>query len=284
MPYQIHAIDRGPDDHRYARFAETPTGWPLAQCARADPPATVRPPPCAVCGGTERWDHEGILRCVTCWPLEGSRTHARADVAASAPGTTRGDPPCMTDDDAATDAQRGSWRCCPCRCHACCAAASRQRLPPASCQPRQHGGVGSQARSGWLGYRLCGACMALPAQERTLQVEGALAAPLVGRNHEAMDTRSRGMLPCPACGLVARPQIVRGTDPHALKASWTGCGRFLQWLSKPKEVAMPRNMQRKGQPLGRAGMVITSYLSHPRASDVSDAGRSGIMPVQRREA
>ena len=59
MPYQIRAIDRGPDGHRYARFAETPTGWPLAQCARADPPATVRPPPCAVCGGMERWDASG---------------------------------------------------------------------------------------------------------------------------------------------------------------------------------------------------------------------------------
>ena len=81
MPYQIRAIARGPDERCYARFAETPTGWPLAQCARADPPATVRPPPCAVCGGTERWEHEGVLRCVTCWPLEGSRTHARADVA-----------------------------------------------------------------------------------------------------------------------------------------------------------------------------------------------------------
>jgi hypothetical protein len=29
MAHQIRAIDRGPDGHRYARFAETPTGWPL---------------------------------------------------------------------------------------------------------------------------------------------------------------------------------------------------------------------------------------------------------------
>ena len=98
MPYQIRAIDRGPDGNRYARFAETPTGWPLAQCARADPPATVRPPPCAVCGGVERWDDQGTMRCVTCWPLEGSRTDAGGDVDASAPGTTRGDPPCTIDD------------------------------------------------------------------------------------------------------------------------------------------------------------------------------------------
>ena len=91
MPYQIRAIDRGPDGHRYARFAETPTGWPLAQCARADPPATVRPPPCAVCGGVERWDDQGTMRCVTCWPLERSRTDAGVDVAASALGPTQGD-------------------------------------------------------------------------------------------------------------------------------------------------------------------------------------------------
>jgi hypothetical protein len=83
MPYQIRAIDRGPDGHRYARFAETPTGWSLVRCARADPSVTMRPPPCAVCGGTARWDHKGVWRCVTCWPLEGSRTHAGADVAVS---------------------------------------------------------------------------------------------------------------------------------------------------------------------------------------------------------
>ena len=47
---------------------------------------------------------------------------------------------------------------------------------------------------------------------------------------------------------------------------------------------MPRNVQKKGQSLGIAGMVIASYLLHPRASDVSDAGRSGIIPARRREA
>jgi hypothetical protein len=87
-PYQIRAIAPGTDGHRYARFAETSTGWPLVQCARADPSATVQPPPCAVCGGTARWEQEGVLRCVTCWPWEGSRTHAGADAAASTPGTT----------------------------------------------------------------------------------------------------------------------------------------------------------------------------------------------------
>jgi hypothetical protein len=88
-PYQIRAIDREPDGHRYARCAETRTGWPLVQCARADPSGTEQPPPCAVCGGTERWEHAGVWRCVTCWPSPGSRTHAGADAAASPPGTTR---------------------------------------------------------------------------------------------------------------------------------------------------------------------------------------------------
>ena len=85
MPYQIHAMDRGPDERGYARFVETPTGWPLAQCVRADPPDTVLPPPCAVCGGTARWEHAGVLRCVTCWPWERHKIDARADVAAFAP-------------------------------------------------------------------------------------------------------------------------------------------------------------------------------------------------------
>jgi hypothetical protein len=88
LPYQIHAIARGPGGHRYGRFAETPTGWPLAQCTRADPPAEMLPPPCAVCGGTQRWEDEGILRCVTCWPLEGNRTPTGADASTSTPGTT----------------------------------------------------------------------------------------------------------------------------------------------------------------------------------------------------
>jgi hypothetical protein len=91
--YQIHAIALGPDGHRYARFAETSAGWPLAQCARADPPHPMQPPPCAVCGGTARWDHASVWRCVTCWPLESPRTYARGDAATSAPGTTRSDPP-----------------------------------------------------------------------------------------------------------------------------------------------------------------------------------------------
>ena len=98
LPYRIRAIACGPDKRCYARFAETQTSWPLAQCAHADPPATVQPPPCAFCGGTERWDDAGIMRCVTCWPVARSRTHATGDGHASAPETTRGDPQCTIDD------------------------------------------------------------------------------------------------------------------------------------------------------------------------------------------
>ncbi|HEY5869311.1 MAG TPA: hypothetical protein VI542_27740 [Candidatus Tectomicrobia bacterium] len=90
-PYQIRAIARGPDERCYARFAETLTGWPLAQCARVDPPSMVRPPPCALCGGTERWDDQETMRCVGCWPVERSMADAEVDVAASALGTTQGD-------------------------------------------------------------------------------------------------------------------------------------------------------------------------------------------------
>jgi hypothetical protein len=33
---------------------------------------------------------------------------------------------------------------------------------------------------------------------------------------------------------------------------------------------MPRNMQHKGHRLRRGGMIIASYLSHPRTSDASE--------------
>jgi hypothetical protein len=53
----------------------------------------VLPPRCAICGGVERWDDQGTMRCVTCWPWDGNRSHAGADMAASTPGTTRGNEP-----------------------------------------------------------------------------------------------------------------------------------------------------------------------------------------------
>jgi hypothetical protein len=99
-------------------FVDIKIGWPLAQCKRADPPATVRPPPCTVCGGVERWNDQGTMRCVTCWPGEASRATSRTDGAASASDTTRGDPPCITDGDE-PQMPSGSWTCGSCRCHAC---------------------------------------------------------------------------------------------------------------------------------------------------------------------
>src|SRR5262249_51727047 len=43
-PYFCIALETGPDGQQYARFMETDTGWPLAQCERTDPPAPVTPP------------------------------------------------------------------------------------------------------------------------------------------------------------------------------------------------------------------------------------------------
>jgi putative DNA primase/helicase len=43
-PYFIASVETGPDGQQYARFLETDTGWPLAQCERTDPPAPVAPP------------------------------------------------------------------------------------------------------------------------------------------------------------------------------------------------------------------------------------------------
>jgi len=37
-------LETGPDGQQYARFLETDTGWPLAQCERTDLPAPVGPP------------------------------------------------------------------------------------------------------------------------------------------------------------------------------------------------------------------------------------------------
>jgi hypothetical protein len=97
VPQREHAIH--PSYLSYPSSVPRRTVMPSAHPSWAQanggaiPPATVLPPPCAVCGGTERWEHEGIWRCVTCWPMEGSRIHAQGDGAASALGTIRGDPP-----------------------------------------------------------------------------------------------------------------------------------------------------------------------------------------------
>ena len=43
-PYWIVSLETGPDGQQYARFLETDTGWPLAQCERTDPPTPTAPP------------------------------------------------------------------------------------------------------------------------------------------------------------------------------------------------------------------------------------------------
>ena len=45
--------------------------------------------------------------------------------------------------------------------------------------------------------------------------------------------------------------------------------------------ADPRDLQRKGQSLGGTGVVVSPDLSHPGSPNVSPAGGSGAMPVQR---
>jgi hypothetical protein len=90
MPSQGHVLARGPDTRWAVQPTEMPTGWPLAPCARAAPPATVPSLPCTLCGGMERWDDQGTMRCVTCWTREARRTNGEVPGAVSAPGTTRG--------------------------------------------------------------------------------------------------------------------------------------------------------------------------------------------------
>jgi hypothetical protein len=80
---------------------------------------------------------------------------------------------------------------------------------------------------------------------------------------------------------IIRSPKVRDPACHVVPATptWIGCGRFLQWLLKPQEVTLPKNMQRQGQPHDHGVIPIV-----PRASDISNAGRSGIIPVRRHEA
>ena len=51
-------------------------------------------------------------------------------------------------------------------------------------------------------------------------------------------------LPCMVCGTVVPPRLEPGTGPHATKALCAGCGRFLKWVSRPKEVYMHPSINR----------------------------------------
>ena len=95
---QSQAMDRGPDAHCAAQDAKTPTSGADTLCTRANPLGAEQPPPCVVCGGRERREDQGIMRCVTCWPLAGSRSHATGDRHASTPETASGEPRCTMDD------------------------------------------------------------------------------------------------------------------------------------------------------------------------------------------
>ena len=173
-PYQIRAIARGPDERCYARFAETPTGWPLAQCARADPSATVRPPPCAVCGGTERWDDAGILRCVTCWPWRGAG-QTRGQTWLRLPQGPRKETDDVNDRQGAATAQPVMvplFLPPPCLLCSCAAGRGCRHLVPAT----PAWSMGSQAKHGCWGIG-CVCLHGFARAGRTLKVEGALAAP-----------------------------------------------------------------------------------------------------------
>jgi hypothetical protein len=51
-------------------------------------------------------------------------------------------------------------------------------------------------------------------------------------------------LPCMVCGTGAPPRLEPGTGPHGTKARCAGCGRFLKWLPKQKEVCMHPSINR----------------------------------------
>ena len=38
-------------------------------------------------------------------------------------------------------------------------------------------------------------------------------------------------LPCPKCGVIAKPAIGPGNGPHPFRASCRHCGQFIQWVS-----------------------------------------------------
>ena len=75
MPYQIRAMVAGLTVIAMPGMRRRRPAGRWRSCARRSP-SPVRPPPCGVCGGIERWEDGGIRRCVTCWPLEGRRTDA----------------------------------------------------------------------------------------------------------------------------------------------------------------------------------------------------------------
>ena len=189
------------------------------------------------------------MRCVTCWPSDGSRTNARADVAVSAPGTRRGDP--RITDDEQPQLLSGS-RCCGfLRRHACWAAVRGERWSPSACQARQHGGVRSeQNAAGRRGSRGYG---------RSLSSHIALSG-----------MRSGG----------TDAEIVPRTASHASKVLCIGCGRF-EAVFEAKGgcgTCSTRSDRRRGR-----DPVFTSPLLHRKAPHVFDASRCRSMPVQRRE-
>ena len=80
-------------------------------------------------------------------------------------------------------------------------------------------------------YQLCGPGMALLMQGRMLKVAGARAAPLVGRNHAAMATRSHRMVSV-RCVVITWHGRVRGlTTRHVHR--WARGAQIFVWHRTP---------------------------------------------------
>jgi hypothetical protein len=79
------------------------------------------------------------------------------------------------------------------------------------------------------------------------------------------------ILPCPACGVLAVPQVSAGTGPYSLKATCRGCHKFLKWLPKAlvkgqTMVASVNRMTLLGA-IGRYGVTVSYHDNGtPRAS------------------
>ena len=110
-------------------------------------------------------------------------------------------------------------------------------------------------------------------------------APLLGLHRAAVDaatTKSRRMdfiieqphllaeLPCPKCGVIAKPAIGPGNGPHAFRANCSSCGNFIQWMSKytPAERDARRQRYRQqaleARPPSPAQLYVLQILRDPQ--------------------
>jgi hypothetical protein len=86
-------------------------------------------------------------------------------------------------------------------------------------------------------------------------------------------------LPCPKCGVIAKPAIGPGNGPHAFRANCSSCGAFLGWRSQytPAERAAHRQ-----QACNRA--MATRPPSQAQLSYLKVLGDDGPAPATMAEA